>query len=65
MMLGSYVLRRRADHLFFMDAHTNDQREEWTAEIQNARRWVDLESCHAAASTWLAIKHQELEVINV
>ena len=58
-----WVLRRLEDQKYFQDAFTNEERSEWSANIEDARAWVDHDSCCAAASTWLAVKGEPLEVI--
>ena len=60
-----WILRRKHDGRFFCDAYSNEQRKEWINDQSKARVWLVYESCCAAAQTWLAIKGEALEVINL
>jgi len=62
MSIG-YVLQRKSDGMYFCDAYTNENREEWTEKPKAARIWIDHQSCCAAAKTWLAIKGEPLDVV--
>tara|TARA_B100001287_G_C22477491_1_gene432677 strand:+ start:397 stop:594 length:198 start_codon:yes stop_codon:yes gene_type:complete len=64
-MKRGWILRREADGLFFTDACRNDERNEWIESKGEARVWADHASCCAAAQTWLAVKGESLEVVNV
>ena len=59
-----HVLRRLTDGLFFCDPHGVDNRE-WSSDIRQARQWFDQRRADAAASTWLKIKGEALEVVRI
>ena len=56
-----FVLKRVSDGLYFQEPPVGSIKE-WTDVVEDARTWVDLESCCAAAFTWFRIKGQQLEV---
>jgi hypothetical protein len=59
-----FVLKRVEDGLYFQEPPLGSINE-WTPQLQDARTWVDIDSCIAAAFTWYRIKGQQLEVHGV
>jgi len=58
-----YVLQRR-DGSFFRHP-TNDNAREWTADLQQAHRWVSFEGAQAGQMVWESLKGEAVTVVPV
>lgn len=58
-----YVLQR-SDRTYFRHP-TNDNAREWTADLQQAHRWVSFEGAQAAKTVWEALKGEAVTITPV
>lgn len=58
-----YVLQR-SDRTYFRHP-TNENLAEWTADLQEAHRWVSFEGAQAAQTVWESLKGEAVTVIPV